>query len=45
MNHLPFIAASYGLTFVVVAAFAVQAALRTRAAKRRLALLDPRAAK
>ena len=43
MNHLPFIVAAYALTLVIVGGFAVQAALRTSNAKRRLAQLDPRA--
>ena len=42
MTHLPFIAASYGLAAVLVAAYSVGAALRLRRAGRRLKALDPR---
>jgi heme exporter protein CcmD len=45
MNHLPFIAAAYGITLVVVIVFAVDAWRRTRAAKLRLADLDTRASR
>lgn len=42
MNHLGFIAASYALGLLVPLWFAVTAATRTAAAKRRLAVLDTR---
>ena len=42
MTHLPFVAGSYGLTVLVLAWFGVGAWLRTAAAKRRLAAIDPR---
>ena len=45
MNHLPYIVAAYGLTFVVTCSFSLQAFLRGQQAKRQLAALDPRAAK
>ena len=42
MTHLPFIAASYGLGVVIPVGFAVAAIVRAGAARRRLALIDPR---
>ncbi len=42
MTHLGFIAASYGLAVAIPAAFAVGAAVRLSAARRRLAAIDPR---
>ncbi len=42
MTHLPFIAASYALGVLVPLAFAVDAWLRTRTARRRLAAVDTR---
>ena len=42
MTHLPFIAASYGLGLAVPVAFAAQAWIRMRAARRRLAAIEPR---
>jgi len=44
MTHLPFIAASYALTILVIGWFGVGAWLRTRAAERRLDAIDPRRA-
>jgi heme exporter protein CcmD len=43
MNHLTYIMAAYGITVVVVVAFALDAWLRVGRAKRRLAAVDPRA--
>ncbi|MCQ9155460.1 heme exporter protein CcmD [Acidomonas methanolica] len=40
MTHLPFIAASYGVTAVAVLVLTVQAALRLRRARTRLAQLE-----
>jgi len=45
MTHLPYIAAAYGLTLAVVAWFSVNAWLRTKAAMRKLAAIDPRGAR
>jgi ABC-type antimicrobial peptide transport system permease subunit len=42
MTHLPFIAASYALTVLVLGWFGIGAWLRTAAAQRRLAAIDPR---
>ena len=42
MTHLPYIMAAYGLTVVVVGAFALDAWLRMGRARRRLAAVDPR---
>ncbi len=42
MTHLGFIAASYALGILVPAGFAVAAARRLSAARRRLAAIDPR---
>ena len=42
MTHLPYIMAAYGLTLAVAVIFAVGAFMRTKAARRRLAALDPR---
>ena len=42
MTHLPYIVASYGLTALVAAAYAVDAWLRMNRARRRLAAIDPR---
>ena len=44
MNHLPFVAGSYGLAAVVVLWLAVDARLRFRRARRRLRAVDPRGA-
>jgi heme exporter protein D len=43
VNHLPYIAAAYGLTVGVIAWLCLDAALRTSRARRRLAAIDPRA--
>lgn len=43
MTHLPFIAAAYGLTLAVASWLTLAVALRTRRARARLAVLDPRA--
>ncbi len=43
MTHLPFIAASYGLTVVTIGAFALGAWRRMGQARRRLDAIDPRA--
>ncbi len=43
MTHLGFIAASYGLAVVIPVVFALGAAVRLGAARRRLAAIDPRA--
>ncbi len=43
MNHLPYIAAAYGLALAVILFLSVDAALRTMRARRRLAAIDPRA--
>jgi len=40
--HLRYVAASYGLALVVAVAFAVDAWLRVRRARRRLEAIDPR---
>jgi heme exporter protein D len=42
MNHLPYIVGAYGITLAVVVIFAVNAWLRSGAARRRLAALDTR---
>jgi hypothetical protein len=43
MTHLPFIAGSYALGILIPAGFALAAYLRLGAARRRLAVIDPRA--
>jgi len=43
MTHLPFIVGSYALGVLVPAGFALAAFLRLGAARRRLAVIDPRA--
>ncbi len=43
MNHLPYIAAAYGLTAAVIVWLSFDAALRIGRARRRLAAIDPRA--
>jgi cytochrome c biogenesis protein CcdA len=40
MNHLPFIAAAYGLGVAIPLVFAATAAMRARSAKRRLAAVE-----
>lgn len=42
MNHAVFVLPAYALGVLVPAGFAVQAALRLRRARRRLAVLEPR---
>jgi hypothetical protein len=42
MNHLFFIAASYGLGVIVPAGFGIAAFLRMGTARRKLAAIDPR---
>ena len=42
MTNLPFIAASYGLTALVLGGFGLGAWLRLGRARRRLAAVDPR---
>ena len=42
MTHLPYIAASYGLALFVLVGLGLGARLRLRAARRRLAAIDPR---
>lgn len=42
MTHLPFVVASYALAVLVLGWFGIGAWLRTAAAKRRLAAIDPR---
>jgi heme exporter protein CcmD len=42
MTHLPYIAASYGLTIIVVVWLSVDAFLRTRRARNQLGKIDPR---
>jgi len=42
MTHLPFIAASYALAVLVLGWFGIGAWLRSAAARRRLATIDPR---
>jgi hypothetical protein len=42
VTHLPFIALSYALGVAVPVAFAAEAWLRMRTAKRRLAAVEPR---
>ena len=42
MTHLPYIAASYGLTAAALGWFGIGAWLRARAARRRLDAIDPR---
>lgn len=42
MTHAGYLAASYGLAFIVLAGLAVSARLRLRAVRQRLAALDPR---
>ncbi len=43
MTHLPYIVASYALGVLVPASYAVAAFIRMRSARRRLAVIDPRA--
>ena len=43
MTHLPFVAAAYGLTGLVIAWLTLDAVVRARRARVRLAALDPRA--
>ncbi len=43
MTHLPFIVASYALTVLVGVAYSLDAWMRMRRARRRLAAIDPRA--
>ncbi len=45
MTHLPYIAATYVLTVLVLGGLGLLALLRHRAAKRRLRAIDPRAAR
>ena len=45
MTHLGFIAASYGLAVAIPVVFAFGAMPRLSAARRRLAAVDPRAAR
>lgn len=45
MTHLPFIVAVYVLGIMVPCGFALDAFLRSRRAQRRLAAIDPRAAR
>jgi hypothetical protein len=42
MTHLPFVAASYALTVLVLAGFGIGALVRLGSARRRLAAIDPR---
>ena len=42
MTHLPYIGAAYGLTIVVIGGLVVSTWRRLRAARARLAVLDPR---
>ena len=42
MTHLPYIAASYGLTVLIVGWLAIDAWQRSRRARARLAAIDPR---
>ena len=42
MTHLGYIAASYGLSVAIPVAFAISAALRLAAARRRLMAVHPR---
>lgn len=42
MTHLPYIIPAYALGILIPAGFAVAAWVRLRAARRRLAALDPR---
>ena len=44
MTHLPYIVACYALGVLVPAGFGLAALLRMRAARRRLAAVDPRMA-
>ncbi|MBU6498313.1 MAG: heme exporter protein CcmD [Rhodospirillales bacterium] len=43
MNHLPYIAAAYGLTLAVAVGFSLAAWIRMTRARRRLDAVDPRA--
>jgi hypothetical protein len=43
VTHLPYIVTAYTLGVAIPCAFAVAALLRMRAARRRLAAIDPRA--
>ena len=45
MTHLGFVAASYALGVAIPVAFALNAALRLASVRRRLAAVDPRAAR
>ena len=42
MTHLPYVAAGYGLALAVLVGLGFGARLRLRAARRRLAAVDPR---
>jgi cytochrome oxidase assembly protein ShyY1 len=42
VTHLPYIISAYGLGVLVPIVFAIDAWLRVRSAKRRLAAIDPR---
>ncbi len=42
MTHLPYIAASYALTVLVLGFFSTGAWMRVAAAQKRLATIDPR---
>ncbi|GBQ93255.1 heme exporter protein CcmD [Asaia krungthepensis] len=44
MTHLPYIAASYGLTLAAIAVLGSQLVWRLRRARQRLALVEKRAA-
>jgi heme exporter protein CcmD len=43
LDHLRYIAAAYGIAFAMIVWLSVDAALRARRAKRRLAAIDRRA--
>jgi hypothetical protein len=45
MTHLTYIMAAYGLAVLLGAVFTIDAWTRTRRARRRLAAIDPRAAR
>ena len=45
MTHLPYIAGAYGLTLVLAVGFGLSAAIRLSRARKRLAAIDPRAAR
>lgn len=44
MTHLPYVLGCYGLALLVAGGLGVSAALRLRAARRKLAAVDPRGA-